>query len=45
MVFVQPFGDNPLDNNNVAENSYLSIIGVAKKYVWITTPYLALTMR
>lgn len=40
--FVQPFGDNPLDNNNVAENSYLSIIGVAKKYVWITTPYLAL---
>ncbi|MFA7119415.1 MAG: cardiolipin synthase [Sphaerochaetaceae bacterium] len=40
--FVQPFGDNPLDDNNVAENAYIQIIGMAKKYVWITTPYLAL---
>ncbi|MFA6775439.1 MAG: cardiolipin synthase [Sphaerochaetaceae bacterium] len=40
--FVQPFGDNPLDDKNVAENSYLSLIAVAKRYVWITTPYLAL---
>lgn len=40
--FVQPFGDNPLDNHNVAENSYIQIISMAKKYVWITTPYLVL---
>lgn len=40
--FVQPFGDNPLDNHNVAENSYIQIISMAKEYVWITTPYLVL---
>jgi cardiolipin synthase len=40
--FVQPFGDNPLDNQNVAENAYIQIISMAKDYVWITTPYLVL---
>jgi cardiolipin synthase len=40
--FVQPFGDNPLDNENVAENAYIQIINMAKDYVWITTPYLVL---
>lgn len=40
--FVQPFADNPLDNENVAENAYIQIISMAKKYVWITTPYLVL---
>ncbi len=40
--FVQPFADNPLDNQNVAENAYIQIISMAKKYVWITTPYLIL---
>lgn len=40
--FVQPFGDNPLDNQNVGENAYLQIINMAKHYVWITTPYLIL---
>lgn len=40
--FVQPFGDNPLDNHNVAENAYIQIVSMAKKYVWITTPYLVL---
>ncbi|MFA6864201.1 MAG: cardiolipin synthase [Sphaerochaetaceae bacterium] len=38
--FVQPFGDNPLDEIAVAETAYLQIINMAKKYVWITTPYL-----
>jgi cardiolipin synthase len=37
--FVQPFADNPLDNENVAENAYIQIINMAKRYVWITTPY------
>ncbi|MCK9547289.1 MAG: cardiolipin synthase [Sphaerochaeta sp.] len=40
--FVQPFSDNPLDDDNVAENAYIQIISTAKRYVWITTPYLIL---
>ncbi len=40
--FVQPFGDSPLDNVNVAETAYMQIINHAKKYVYITTPYLIL---
>ncbi len=40
--FVQPFGDSPLDDQNVAENAYIQIINCANKYVWITTPYLIL---
>ena len=38
--FVQPYGDSPLDNENVGENIYLNIISRAKKYVYIFTPYL-----
>ncbi len=38
--YVQPFSSNPLDNRNVCENVYLSIISRAKRYVYITTPYL-----
>ena len=40
--FVQPFGDSPLDRDNVAENSYLQLINRATRYVYITTPYLVL---
>lgn len=38
--FVQPYGDSPLDHENVGENIYLNIISKAKKYVYIFTPYL-----
>lgn len=38
--FVQPYGDSPLDHENVGENIYLNIIGRAKRYVYIFTPYL-----
>ncbi|MDD3942619.1 MAG: cardiolipin synthase [Sphaerochaetaceae bacterium] len=38
--YVQPFGDSPLDGENIAENAYIQIINHAKDYVWITTPYL-----
>lgn len=38
--FVQPFGDVPLDDETVGENVYLNLINKAKKYVYITTPYL-----
>ena len=40
--FVQAFDDSPLDSNTIAEDTYLQIINNAKKYVWITTPYLIL---
>lgn len=40
--FVQPFGDNPMDDRNVAESAYQQIISTATRYVWITTPYLVL---
>ncbi len=38
--FVQPYGDSPLDNEKVAENTYMSIINNAKNYIYIMTPYL-----
>lgn len=38
--FVQPYGDSPLDGENVSENAYFNIIQSAKKYVYIVTPYL-----
>lgn len=38
--YVQPYGDTPLDHENVGENVYLNIINHAKKYVYIYTPYL-----
>ncbi len=38
--FVQPFGDNPFDDKSTAEDVYIQIIANAKRYVWITTPYL-----
>jgi cardiolipin synthase len=37
---VQPFGDSPLDGENISENAYIQIINHARDYVWITTPYL-----
>lgn len=38
--FVQPFTDNPLDNEPVGETIYLNLIYKATKYVYIKTPYL-----
>lgn len=38
--FVQPYGDSPLDFENVGENVYLNIINTAKDYVYMFTPYL-----
>ncbi|MDO4438256.1 MAG: cardiolipin synthase [Eubacteriales bacterium] len=40
--YVIPYGDNPLDSENVGENVYLSIINEARDYVHIMTPYLIL---
>ena len=38
--FVIPYGDSPLDSENVGEMVYIDIINHAKDYVYITTPYL-----
>ena len=40
--YIQSFGDSPLDDETVAENAYISMINSAKRYVWISTPYLIL---
>ena len=38
--FVIPYGDSPLDEENVGEFVYLDMIYGARDYVYITTPYL-----
>lgn len=38
--FFQPYGDTPIDDEIVSENIYLNMINKAKRYVYITTPYL-----
>lgn len=38
--YIMPYGDSPLDNENVGESVYLDILATAKKYVHIMTPYL-----
>ncbi len=41
--FVQPYADNPLDNSrHPGEGIYRQILGTAKDYVYITSPYLIL---
>lgn len=37
---VQPYADNPMDEEHVGEHVYLQILNNAKEYVYITTPYL-----
>lgn len=41
--FVQPYGDSPLDNENVGENVYMSILNSAEHCCWFMTPYLIIT--
>lgn len=37
---VIPYCDSPLDDANISKNVYLDIIHGAKRYLYITTPYL-----
>lgn len=39
---IQPFGSSPLYPEAIARNNYVKLIASAKKYVYITTPYLLL---
>lgn len=38
--FVQPYADQPYDDDTVGENIYLNLINKAKSRIFITTPYL-----
>jgi len=40
--YVQAFADSPLDDEQVGENAYLSVIQGAKKRLQIMTPYLVI---
>ncbi len=40
--YIQPFGDSPMDDHNVGETVYMRAINSARRYVYITTPYLVL---
>ncbi|MBR0429704.1 MAG: cardiolipin synthase [Lachnospiraceae bacterium] len=42
-AFVQPYADTPLDDEQVGEEVYISIINNAKKYCWFITPYLIIS--
>jgi len=41
--FVQPYMDSPLDHEAVGETVYLNLITKAKRYIYITTPYLIIS--
>lgn len=41
--FVQPFGDNPLEDERIAENVYRNLINQANHSFYIMTPYLIIT--
>lgn len=38
--YVQPYADSPLRKKRLGENVYLNLIKNAKRYIYITTPYL-----
>ena len=40
---VQPYEDDPLGKERVAENVYLSLINAAQKTLYVITPYLIIT--
>ncbi len=45
--YVQPYGDGPfpLYGKHLGEDLYINILNTAKRYVWISTPYLIIDYR
>ncbi len=41
--FVVPYADSPMDDEHVGEDVYMSLVNIARDYVWFTTPYLIIT--
>ena len=42
-IYALAYGDSPLDDEELAENVYISLINIAKDYLYIMTPYLIIT--
>lgn len=40
--FVMPFCDGPMNSRSPVQNTYMNIFANAKKYIYVTTPYLIL---
>ena len=40
--YVQPYTDTPLNRETVGQSVYLNMISKARKYIYITTPYLVI---
>jgi len=40
--YVQPYGDSPLDRENVSESVFLNMINSAQDYIYMSTPYLVI---
>lgn len=40
---IQPYADNPMDDEQMGENVYMGILRNAKHYAWFVTPYLIIT--
>ena len=38
--YIQPYADSPMDGEMLGETIYFNLINKAKRYVYITTPYL-----
>jgi len=43
--FVLPYGDSPLDNEELGENIYVDMLNQAEKYVYVYTPYLIISEK
>jgi cardiolipin synthase A/B len=41
--FIQPYADQPMDDEQIGEDVYISIINKANEYCYFMTPYLILT--
>lgn len=41
--FIQPYADSPMDDEQVGEEVYISMINKAERYCWFMTPYLIIT--
>ena len=38
--YVQPYADNPLDDEHTGENVYMNVLNSAREYAYFITPYL-----
>ena len=41
--YVQPYADNPLDDEHTGENVYMNILNSAQEYAYFITPYLLIS--